>query len=116
MTGELVKDTSNMLNELIRMHSLNIELLEALGIALKRLNEYADENDVVLFEDEESIRYLLSRVINLYEEITKKPSDDFTHKPKSYGDYTAPTVIVISDFLTAHRMAFREAETACSSR
>ena len=65
-----IKEIRGTLDELTRMHRLNLELLDVLSVLLRRAMDFAIQHDLPV---DESIGSLQMRAINLYNELTSEP-------------------------------------------
>jgi hypothetical protein len=87
MSTSILTEIIDTLQELKRLHQLNFELLEQLGVACA----YFRENNIKL-PNEEKILSLLSKAMVLIEEINSKPlSDEISQKKSSDKDFTEPS-------------------------
>ena len=88
MSTSILTEIIDTLQELKRLHQLNFELLEQLGVACA----YFRENHIKL-PNEEKILSLLSKAMVLIEEINSKPlSDEISQKKSSDKDFTKPAI------------------------
>ena len=62
----ILKEARDTLDELLRIRDLNIELLETTALALQRINDFAEKNDIPL---DDGLKLLIRKVIIIYEEI-----------------------------------------------
>jgi len=65
-----VSEICDALNELLYLHQINIEMMEALGILAKHLNEYARKNNVPF---DESTMVVMEKAMTLCDEMTNPP-------------------------------------------
>lgn len=68
MPYESIREIRDCLDELMRMHQLNMELLDTLGTILDHLREYQIKNNLPNFDD--ATLSLLHRATTLYDELT----------------------------------------------
>lgn len=83
----LLKDASATLNELIRMHELNQELLETLSVTMMWIKDYALKHNIPL-PRETSYQSLINKAQMLFDEISS--SDGILQRKKSDKDFTEP--------------------------
>jgi len=67
--SNILREMTDTLSELLRMHKLNMELLEVLHVSLNRIRKFERAHNIPLDLETEC---LLSRVVVLYEELTSK--------------------------------------------
>ncbi|MCW3984876.1 MAG: hypothetical protein NWE91_00445 [Candidatus Bathyarchaeota archaeon] len=70
MSYDLIRETRDTLDELMRMHRLNLELFETLTVILQRVFQYTKENNITL---DEATQSLLNRIPTIYKEIVSPP-------------------------------------------
>jgi hypothetical protein len=83
--SDLLKDATVTLNELLRMHELNQELLETLTVTMMWIRDYAEKHNIPL-PKESSYTSLVNKAQTLIEEIVHptifhmnlKSDDNFT--------------------------------------
>jgi hypothetical protein len=97
MSYENIREIRDTLDELMRMHQLNLELLDTLATVLNRLRDYRIKNNLPDFDD--STRSLLHRATTLYDELTSSPlwqcgksSDDGYHERRKDGKLPEPKI------------------------
>lgn len=72
-TSELLKEAEKTFSELLRLHTLNQELLETLSALAKYLGDYAEKNDIA-FPNSSAYACLVNRADALMKEIyTEQP-------------------------------------------
>jgi len=85
--SNLLKDATATLNELLRMHDLNRELLETLQVTMLWLRDYAEKNNLPL-PNGSTYNSLINKAQVLIDELTS--SDGFLQRKKSDKDFTEP--------------------------
>lgn len=80
---EHLREARDVFNELIRMHELNMELLDTLTVLLKQVFDYAYQHNLPI-ENYDALEVLIKRASSLQGEITQEEFDPIRRK------FTAP--------------------------
>ena len=82
MSVDSLREVRDSLNELLRLHQLNLELLETLETAMFWLQDFGKKHDIQI-PNRDKINSLITKADNLLAEITTTPywrsSDDSYH-------------------------------------
>jgi hypothetical protein len=104
--SKLLRDATETLNELLRMHELNQELLETLTVTMIWIKKYAEKHDIPL-PKEASYCSLINKAQTLIDELSSESpnllhyasSDDFSQRKPSDEDFTEPRGRLPDSFL-----------------
>jgi hypothetical protein len=91
----LLNDATATLNELLRMHDLNQELLETLTVTMMWVRDYTNKHNIPL-PRESSYMSLINKAQTLIEELAHPTK--FHMSPKSDADFTEPEICITKLF------------------
>jgi hypothetical protein len=88
--SNLLDEATATFNEILRVHKLNVELLENLSVVSEYLRSYAEKHNIPL-PDSSKFYSLINKAEALIEEISgKQITDDFLQRKRTDEDLTEP--------------------------
>lgn len=87
--SNLLKDATATLNELLRMHELNQELLETLTVTMLWIKNYTEKHNIPI-PKKENLSSLINKAQSLINEISSDSTPFLQHRFRTPEDSTEP--------------------------